>query len=281
MTSSPGQWNKSGLSPGQVEQWKDAIRWFFRASKDQGANAGGPEQPVWLPPVAKTGWPEWKIAFLTTLRRRKYSYRTEESYLVWIERFARHLGTEDLRARGEKEIAEFLDSLALNEQLSASSQRQALNALVFLYRDVFGRELGDFSEYRRARVRPHLPVWLTREEIQRLFACLEEPTRLMAQVMYGGGLRLMELLRLRVKDLDLDEEIITVREGKGKKDRFAPLAHALVEPLGAHLVQIRKIYDADRVADVAGVWLPDRLERSTPTLGSSPPAAGLGIRGRV
>jgi site-specific recombinase XerD len=155
------------------------------------------------------------VAFLITLRRRKYSYRTEESYLVWIERFARELGTEDptedLRAQGAAQIAEFLDRLALNERLSASSQRQALNALVFLYRQVFGQELGDFSEYRRAKVRPHLPVWLSREEIQRLFAHLEEEMRLMAQVMYGSGLRLMELLRLRVKDLDLEQEIVTVR----------------------------------------------------------------------
>jgi integron integrase len=114
-------------------------------------------------------------------------------------------------------------------------------------------------------------VWLTREEVQRLFGCLEDRTRLMAQVMYGGGLRLMELLRLRVKDLDLEQEIITVREGKRRKDRFAPLAHLLVEPLRAHLVRVRKIYDADRAAGVAGVWLPDRLERKYPNAGKEWP----------
>src|SRR5436190_17513258 len=93
--------------------------------------------------------------------------------------------------------------MALNERLSASSQRQALNALVFLFREVFERQLGDLAEFRRAKVRTHLPVWLTREEMEKLFAGLEEPTGLMARLMYGGGLRLMELLRLRVKDLDL------------------------------------------------------------------------------
>ena len=116
----------------QVEEWKEAIRWFFRAAgtgavaQAQGQKAARAEGSVWLP-ENRAGWPEWKVAFLTTVRRRKYSYRTEQSYLVWIERLARHLGTEDLAAQGEAQIAEFLDSLALNENLSASSQRQALN----------------------------------------------------------------------------------------------------------------------------------------------------------
>jgi Phage integrase, N-terminal SAM-like domain len=122
-----------------VEQWKEGIRWFFRTARKEAEpvakaqTSAQPEPPVWLP-EDRTGWPEWKVAFLTTVRRRNYSYRTEQSYLVWIERFARHLGTENLGAQGEEQIGEFLDSLALNERLSASSQRQALNALVFLYR---------------------------------------------------------------------------------------------------------------------------------------------------
>jgi integron integrase len=257
--------------PWQLEDWKEGIRWFFRAAKDQGAPGGTSDQAgspnPWLPPQS-AAWPEWKVAFLTTLRRRKYSYRTEESYVVWIEQFARFLGTDDLRAQKEQEIARFLDALALSERLSASSQRQALNALVFLYREVFGRELGDFSEYRRAKARTHLPVWLTKEEIDRLFAALDEPIRLMARVMYGSGLRLMELLRLRVKDIDLAQEIITVRGGKGDKDRFAPLAHCLVDRLGEHLQDLRRVYECDRAAGVAGVWLPDHLERKYPKAGT-------------
>lgn len=255
--------------PWQLEGWKEAIRWFFLAAKEGRCDAQG-DPPAWLPERSK-GWPEWKVAFLTTVRRRKYSYRTEQSYLVWIQRFARHLGTEDLRAQGTAQVSEFLDSLALNERLSASSQRQALNALVFLYREVFEKDLGDFSEYRRARARTNLPVWLTREELQRFFECLDEQTRLMAEVMYGSGLRLMELLRLRVKDLGLEEEIVTVRGGKGDKDRFDPLAHALVEPLRAHLREIRKGFEADRAGNVAGVWLPGALERKYPNAGKEWP----------
>jgi integron integrase len=260
--------------PWQLEEWKESLRWFFRAAKEPlGPNPHSDiaeEGAAWLP-EERSGWPEWKVSFLTVVRRRKYSYRTEQSYLVWIQQFARYLGTDDLRAQSEVQITAFLDSLALNEQLSASSQRQALNALVFLYREVFKQKLGNFSEYQRAKARTHLPVWLTREELQRFFAYLEPLTRLMAQVMYGSGLRLMELLRLRVKDLDLEQEILTVRGGKGDKDRFAPLAHAVVEPLRAHLREVLKLYEMDRAQDVAGVWLPDGLECKYPNAGKEWP----------
>ena len=114
----------------------------------------------------------WKEAFLTVIRRRHYSYRTEQSYLVWIERFARQARSGKLEELGEAEIKAFLDAMALDERLSASSQRQALNALVFLFREVFGRELGDFSDFRRAKVRRRVPVWLTQEEVTRLLTGL-------------------------------------------------------------------------------------------------------------
>lgn len=159
----------------------------------------------------------------------------------------------------------------MNERLSASSQRQALNALVFLYREVFGRELGDFSDFRRAKIRTNAPVWLNAKELGSLFDALEEPWRLMARVMFGGGLRLMELLRLRVKDVDLMQEVITIRGGKGDKDRFTALAHVTVEPLRRHLERIRTIYEQDRAGKVGGVWMPDGLERKFPKGGEEWP----------
>jgi hypothetical protein len=112
--------------PWQIEQWKEAIRWFFRQAKIEAAAGPETEAPVWLP-EDKAQWPAWKVAFLTTVRRRHYAYRTEQSYLVWIERFARHFKRNDLEAMGSEQIRSFLDSLALDEQLSASSQRQALH----------------------------------------------------------------------------------------------------------------------------------------------------------
>jgi integron integrase len=257
----------------QLEQWKEALNWFFREATRPPASEESAAQSleeVWLPAKQKAG-PSWKVAFLTTVRRRHYSYRTEQSYLVWIERFARHGKREDLEKLGEAEIAAFLDALALDQRLSASSQRQALNALVFLFREVFGQELGDFSDYRRARARTHVPAWLTREELQRLFDQLEEPWRLMAQVAYGGGLRLMDLLRLRVKDMDLAQEILTVRGGKGDKDRLVPLAHVVIERLGNHLQTVRALYEQDRRGQMAGVWLPDGLARKYPRAGEEWP----------
>ncbi|MBI4662378.1 MAG: integron integrase [Verrucomicrobia bacterium] len=130
---------------------------------------------------------------------------------------------------------------------------------------------GDFSDYRRARARTHLPVWLTREELRLLFDQLQEPWRLMAQVAYGGGLRLMDLLRLRVKDVDLTQEIVTVRAGKGDRDRLVPLAHLVVERLGDHLQTVRTLFEQDRRDRVAGVWLPEGLSRKYPKAGEEWP----------
>jgi integron integrase len=256
----------------QVEQWKEAIRWFYRAAKSAQPVEQSPGKEI--PPVAVSpepaGTAAWRSAFLTVIRRRHYSYRTEQSYLVWLERFARHVKSDALEERREEDIAAFLDALALNERLSASSQRQALNALVFLFREVFGKQLGDFSDFRKAKVRARLPVWLTREEIDHLLNRLDGLWTLMTRVMYGGGLRLMELLRLRVKDVDLQQEIVTVRGGKGDK-RLVPLAHAVVEPMREHLVGIPCLYEADRRANVAGVWLPEGLSRKYPKAGEEWP----------
>jgi integron integrase len=177
------------------------------------------------------------------------------------------VGTQELEQRGVEDVVDFLNSMALTHRWSASSQRQALNALVFLYREVFGRDLGDFSEYKRAKSRPHLPVWLTRDEMNSLLDQLPGEWALMGRVMYGGGLRLMELLRLRVKDIDLKQEIITVRGGKGNKDRVVPLAHSLVEPLEQHFAKIRLLHEEDRRQNLAGVWLPEGLARKYPKAG--------------
>jgi integron integrase len=269
-----------------IEEWKNALRWFFQSAPRSGsakgncvkADAASREKvggAMAREEVRPTGGPgevsSWKEAFLTVVRRRHYSFRTEQSYLVWIERFARCHKATKLQDLGTEQVKAFLDQMALNERLSASSQRQALNALVFLYREVFEKDLGDFSDFRRAKVRPHAPVWLNGDEIKRLFDCLEGDWNLMAKIMFGGGLRLMELLRLRVKDVDLDQGVITVRAGKGDKDRFTALAHVTVEPLRGHLERMRVLYEQDRRAGIAGVWLPEGLERKYPKAGEEWP----------
>lgn len=277
----------------QVAGWKEAINWFFRAAKNHvpGSRCQFPGEnhrsaaPLPIVPqrgegeaignqqsaIGNSPSPSWKSAFLTVVRRRNYSYRTEQSYLVWIQRFARFCRSNDLAARGTEDVKAFLDELARDERLSASSQRQALNAVVFLLREVYGKELGDFSDYRRARIRTHAPSWLTFNEVTALLEQLDEPWRLLTCVAFGAGLRLMELLRLRVKDVDLEQEIITVRAGKGNRDRLTTLAHAVVEPLRTHLARVRRLYEQDRQAGVAGVWLPDGLERKYPKAGEEWP----------
>ena len=216
------------------------------------------------------------------LRFHHYSYRTEETYLDWIRRYVRFcrdplLATETPpgagagwrhpRECGEAELKAFLGHLACERRVGASTQNQALNALVFLYQRVLGIELGDFSDFARAQRPVRLPAVLTREECDRLFARMEPPLRWVAELLYGSGLRLMECLRLRIKDVDLARGLITVRSGKGDKDRVTMLPMILKEPLKAQLQECRKLWRADRADELAGVWLPEALQRKYPKAG--------------
>ena len=219
----------------------------------------------------------------TTMRIRHYSYRTEQSYLSWGARFAAQVGPEKVGDAGEEEIKQFLESLARDDRVSASTQRQALNAVVFLMREVYGKTLGDFSDYKKARARQRLPTVLTRQEVGRLLEQLEGTPLIMVKTMYGSGLRLMELLRLRIKDVDLERSSLIVRFGKGGKDRVAPLGQELVSVLGDHMKRLRGLYEEDRRNEVAGVHLPDALARKYPNAGTEWPwfwlwpARGLSI----
>jgi integron integrase len=200
------------------------------------------------------------------MRFRHWSLRTEDSYVQWVDRFVRFCRSADGTWRhpqecGATEVRAFLTSLAVENRVASSTQNQALNALVFLYRDVLGRELGDIGEFARAKRPKRLPVVLSREECGRLFAAMEAPMRVFAQLLYGSGLRLVEGLRLRVKDLDLGRGQITVRSGKGDKDRTTVLPESLREPLTEQLRQARLVWEADRARSSPGVWLPGGLER--------------------
>lgn len=216
------------------------------------------------------------------LRFRHYSYRTEQTYLEWIQRYVRfcratvagqtvHCGSaagwRHPRECGTAEIKAFLSHLALDRRVGASTQNQALNALVFLYRQVLGVELGDFSDFARAQRPVRLPAVLTREECNQLFAQMEPPAQWIAQLLYGSGLRLMECLRLRIKDVDLARGLITVRSGKGDKDRVTMLPVILKPMLQRQLQECRQLWEADRAAKLAGVWLPDALSRKYPKAG--------------
>lgn len=164
------------------------------------------------------------------------------------------------------DVSAFLTSLAVNQRASASSQRQALNALVFLIQEGFGRELGELN-FTRARPGTRVPVVLTRDECRRLFQELPGTSRLMAETMYGSGLRLMELLRLRIHHLDFDRGQVQVRGGKGDKDRITILPQSIVPALKLHIERLRTLYRTDREAGMAGVWLPEGLSRKYPRSG--------------
>jgi integron integrase len=209
----------------------------------------------------------WLERFQACMRLRRYSLRTEESYREWIRRFLNfHEGAEPA-ALGEEEVREFLEYLAVARNVSASTQNQALSAILFLYGMVLDRPLGDLKEVVRARRPQRLPVVLSREEVQRLLDAMEGTLGLIARVLYGTGLRLMEGLRLRVKDLDFDRGQIVVREGKGDKDRIVMLPASLREPLRLHLARVRVLWESDRAVGLPGVWMPDALDRKYPEAG--------------
>jgi integron integrase len=195
------------------------------------------------------------------LRSRHYSRRTEQAYLAWIRRFIIFHGKRHPAEMGEKEINAFLSHLALKRHVSSSTQNQALCALLFLYRQVFRRDVGDLGDIIRARKAHHLPVVMTREEIKDILRYLDDEKRLMASLMYGAGLRLMECARLRVQDLDFARNEIVVRDGKGAKDRVTMLPESIRNPLQAHLLKVKAIHEKDLSEGYGRVALPEALER--------------------
>lgn len=202
-----------------------------------------------------------------TLRVKHYSLRTEESYLGWVRRFILFHGKRHPREMGAPELTAFLTSLAVQGQVSAATQNQALAAVLFLYREVLQIELPWLDDVVRAKRPQRLPVVLSRGEVEQLLARLEGVIGLFVRLLYGTGLRLTEGLRLRVQDVDFERGEITVRGGKGNKDRITLLPRRLLEPLQAQRTVARALFEADRAAQAPGVWLPDALEKKYPNAG--------------
>jgi integron integrase len=212
--------------------------------------------------------PEGKPKLLDQLRHairlRHYSIRTEEAYVQWAKRFILFHNKRHPRDMGRAEIEAFLTHLAVVGKVAASTQNQALNAIVFLYHHLLGREIGELETVVRAKRPPKLPVVLSVDETKRVLDRLDGVTGLMARLLYGSGLRLMECLRLRVKDVDFEYRQITVREGKGAKDRMTMLPASLIAPLQAHLERVKALHQTDLAAGHGDVYLPFALERKYP-----------------
>jgi integron integrase len=198
------------------------------------------------------------------LRLLHRSRRTEQAYCDWIRRFVLFHGKRHPDGMGGEEVTAFLTSLAVEAGVSASTQNQALNALVFLYREVLARDLGDLSGAIRARTAARLPVVLTRGEVRALLARLRGVDWLVAALLYGAGLRLLEALTLRVKDVDFERRELRLRQAKGGKERVAPLPEAALAPLRQQLVRVRALHTRDLAAGFGAVVLPHALERKYP-----------------
>lgn len=259
----------------QIDQAEKAVRLYhvnFMNSAEAPVPAAAPVRPD---QGGRFPGSDTLNAMRTVLRTRHYSYSTEKTYMDWGRRFLDYLGetghkTESgLYDLSAERIKEYLAHLATRRNVAASTQNQAFNALLFLSREVLHSELGSLEHAVRAKRGQRLPVVLTVSEVQSVLSRLDGSARLMAEVIYGGGLRVMECCRLRVKDLDFDNNLIFVRQGKGDKDRSTLLAEAVKELMQAHLERVRQLHEADLAVGAGEVWLPHQLALKYPKAAST------------
>ena len=199
-----------------------------------------------------------------SIRRRHYSIRTEQTYISWIKRYIYFHDKRHPNELNEKHITDFLNFLAVQRKVASSTQNQALCALVFLYRHVLKKDLSQFEDIVFAKRPSKLPVVFTREEVRHILLQLDGVTWIMGQLLYGAGLRVMECVRLRIKDIDFGYRQIIVRDGKGHKDRVTMLPEIVIEPLSRHLEKIKMAHEIDLKAGFGTVYLPYALERKYP-----------------
>ncbi len=216
------------------------------------------------PSPSRTSEPKLLDRVRAKIRLKHYSIRTEQAYTDWIKRFIRHHGCKHPSEMGAAEVEAFLSHLAVERNVSASTQNQAKSAILFLYREVLNHELPWLDNVEQAKTPKRLPVVLTQTEVQELLSRLSGIHWLMASLLYGAGLRLMECVRLRVKDVEFTRREIIVRDGKGFKDRITMLPAALIAPLKAHMEHAKKLHDADLLAGHGRVYLPFALDKKYP-----------------
>lgn len=248
----------------QVKQAREAIRIFhFFLSQKQSQEAGNV-----VAPDSQAAWMQLAQQLREALRLRHRSIRTEKAYLQWLRSFYVFLNGKEPQDIGSPDVKRFLSHLALERNVSASTQNQAFSALLFFFRNILDRELDDVSETVRAETRRRLPVVLSKQEIQRIFSHLDGVYALMARLIYGCGLRVQECISLRVKDIDFEQGFLVVRSGKGDKDRLTILPDSLKADLRTHLMEVKQVFELDSIRDDAeGVSLPYALEKKYPNAG--------------
>lgn len=197
----------------------------------------------------------------TEIRRRNYSYRTEQSYVRWIVRFVKFNNLKHPAKMDESHIIKFLNHLAVNRKVAASTQNQALCAIIFLYKNILGIHLGELKNLKRAKKSKHLPVVLSRDEAKQIISQLSGLPKLVVFLLYGSGLRLSEALRLRVKDIDFSYNQIVVRNGKGTKDRVTMLPEVLANPIRMHIKKVKHLHAMDMQKGWGKTILPKALSK--------------------
>jgi len=249
----------------QVKQAKEALdlyRFYLRrlpAGENTGERATEEE------------WKKIGEEMIRILRLKHRALSTEKTYLNWVRDFYRFVKGVSPHNLDGTHVVNYLSHLAVERKVSSGTQSQAFNALLFFYRYVLDKDMGDIREAIRSKRVRRLPVVLTRQEVLRLLEQLDGPVRLMAELTYGCGLRVSECIRLRVKDIDFEQGSVTVRAGKGDKDRVTVLPESLKDRLRLHLASVRELYEKDMDAGSDGVYLPDALSRKYPQAGKEWP----------
>lgn len=201
------------------------------------------------------------------IKLRHYSHKTLKSYTLWAEKFQYHTRHKSPEALSSSDVKEFLTCLAVEKKVSASSQNQAFNALLFLFRHVLQKEFGKIDGVVRAKRKPYIPVVLSRDEIDLVIKNLYEPFKLVVKLLYGCGLRLFECMNLRIHNFNFDHRIITVHDSKGQKDRTVPMPESIQDELRNQVDKVIEHHEKDLLGGYAGVFLPGRLEQKYPNAG--------------
>ena len=273
-----------GIQPWQIQQAEKALFFLYQdfmkqdlglesdqtlvPAEEKSAISTNPQSNFKDPAISRTQekfrWEEYFDRFRSAVRVRHYSIRTERAYEQWVSRFLNYYKGRSPEILNADDIQGYLNNLAEKRKVAASTQNQALNAIVFFFKEVLKREPGDFSDFVRAKQPLNVPEVLTRTEVQKLLDAMTGINQLMAGLLYGAGLRLMECIRLRVKDVDFETRRLTVRDGKGRKDRVTMLPERFQPLLEQQLEKAKALYETDLKRGVAGVYLWPGLDRKYP-----------------
>jgi integron integrase len=248
----------------QVRQAEDSVRMYIRNFMNLNTRPAVQNKPADKKDGPQLSWQEVVLKVRECMRIRHYSYNTEKTYIDWIERFGKYSGKENADAVSDEDVRKYMAYLAVNQKVSASTQNQAFNSILFFYRYVLEKEMGDMRDNVRAKRPFRLPVVFSTAEVAKIISQLDGTSALMAKLMYGCGLRLNECMRLRVNNIDLDRGLVFVRAAKGDKDRMIPMPMSIREDLKAHLGRLKGLHAKDISLGHGEVHMPEALDRKYP-----------------